>query len=437
MVFGGENIFLLIDTHQSDKIGPDIRAALADENSINLIEINSSQDAIELLNQQVPDCAIIQGDILNAEDEETQNLLIEMLEERFVSIVIVCFDYQYCYQRYLFAQEVLLLPHKPENWKITIEKNLNRRKKLLSFLTIDPITGLNNYQFLQQEITKQLNDLKRSHEPFVLIYVELDCLKELQAAYGYQRVSSIVKKLAVFLQGSIRSTDSVACYKDNNSFVITLPKTNKEDAFKLMNRLMLKFTELKWADLIIDEEVSITFSAKIIDVVDREQSWEHYVSLLPFTQETSQELRKGLLVDGNERENNKSRRIKIAVIDDDRLVREMLTRQLEDIGDNQFEVEIKSYPDGEDFFADPWHKQNERFILIIDRVMPKMDGLEVLHRIRTRYDRRRYLCVMLTSKDSEADISLAILKGANDYIIKPFSIRELKARINRLIRGVR
>ena len=78
---------------------------------------------------------------------------------------------------------------------------------------------------------------------------------------------------------------------------------------------------------------------------------------------------------------------------------------------------------------------SERFLLIIDRIMPKMDGLEILQRIRTQYDRRRYICMILTSRDSEEEISLAIQRGADDYMIKPFSIKELRARISRLIRG--
>ena len=129
------------------------------------------------------------------------------------------------------------------------------------------------------------------------------------------------------------------------------------------------------------------------------------------------------------------RKLKVGIIDDDRLIREMLRHQLEDIAEQDFEVDIRTYPDGEEFFNDPWHRQNERFLLIIDRIMPKMDGLEILQRIRTQYDRRRYLCMILTSRDSEEEISLAIQRGADDYMIKPFSIKELRARIRRLIRG--
>ena len=59
------------------------------------------------------------------------------------------------------------------------------------------------------------------------------------------------------------------------------------------------------------------------------------------------------------------RKLKIGIIDDDRLIRELLKSQLQDIEDLDYEVEIRAFPDGEEFFNDPWHRQNERFVLII------------------------------------------------------------------------
>ncbi|KJR44949.1 Response regulator receiver:Transcriptional regulatory protein, C-terminal [Desulfosporosinus sp. I2] len=202
-----------------------------------------------------------------------------------------------------------------------------------------------------------------------------------------------------------------------------------------MNRLIKRFAELRFQTS--EGEISLTFSVKVVDFVDPSQSVQQCISLMSFPKNQATADNKAIVVDGTtDVASSTLRKLKIGIIDDDRLIRELLKNQLKDIEVPDYEVEIKAFSDGEEFFNDPWHRQNERFLLIIDRIMPKMDGLEVLEKIRTQYDRRRYLCLMLTSRDSEADITLAIQRGANDYMIKPFSMKELRARIKRLIRGL-
>jgi phosphoserine phosphatase RsbU/P len=68
-------------------------------------------------------------------------------------------------------------------------------------------------------------------------------------------------------------------------------------------------------------------------------------------------------------------------------------------------------------------------LVILDRVMPEMDGLEVLRRIRgIETDYPPYV-IMLTSKGEKADIVAGLDAGANDYLSKPFDAGELRARV--------
>jgi DNA-binding response OmpR family regulator len=68
-------------------------------------------------------------------------------------------------------------------------------------------------------------------------------------------------------------------------------------------------------------------------------------------------------------------------------------------------------------------------LLILDWVMPKMDGLELLHRIRTQYTHRPPYILMLTCKTSRTEIITGLESGADDYLAKPFDHGELRARI--------
>ena len=77
-------------------------------------------------------------------------------------------------------------------------------------------------------------------------------------------------------------------------------------------------------------------------------------------------------------------------------------------------------------------------LIILDLMLPRMDGLEVCRRLRSlpQYKAHYTPIIMLTSKSSELDRVLGLEVGADDYVTKPFSIRELMARVKSQFRRV-
>jgi len=73
-------------------------------------------------------------------------------------------------------------------------------------------------------------------------------------------------------------------------------------------------------------------------------------------------------------------------------------------------------------------------LIVLDVMLPEMDGLEVCRRLRSAECYTPIL--MLTAKDSEADRVVGLEMGADDYITKPFSVRELQARVKAMFRRV-
>ena len=72
-------------------------------------------------------------------------------------------------------------------------------------------------------------------------------------------------------------------------------------------------------------------------------------------------------------------------------------------------------------------------LVVLDLMLPGLDGLEVCKRIQRE---RAVPVLMLTARDSETDLVVGLAVGADDYLTKPFSARELTARINALLRRV-
>src|SRR5437016_4976602 len=76
---------------------------------------------------------------------------------------------------------------------------------------------------------------------------------------------------------------------------------------------------------------------------------------------------------------------------------------------------------------------DEPDLVVLDIMLPGFDGLEVCRRIQAR---RPIPVLMLTARDTETDLLVGLAVGADDYLTKPFSMRELAARVHALLRRV-
>jgi DNA-binding response OmpR family regulator len=116
--------------------------------------------------------------------------------------------------------------------------------------------------------------------------------------------------------------------------------------------------------------------------------------------------------------------MKVLVVDDEPIVREVLARYLARGG---FSVETAA--DGRRALEafDAWTPD----LVVLDLMLPEVDGLEVFTRIRSR---AATPVVMLTAKGQETDRLVGLEMGADDYIVKPFSPREVVARVRTVLR---
>lgn len=115
---------------------------------------------------------------------------------------------------------------------------------------------------------------------------------------------------------------------------------------------------------------------------------------------------------------------RILVVDDERPIADILKFNLEKEG---FEV-VCAY-DGVEAMEQV--KQEKPDLILLDIMLPHKDGMEVCREVRKSYD---IPIIMLTAKDSEIDKVLGLELGADDYVTKPFSTRELLARVKANLR---
>jgi DNA-binding response OmpR family regulator len=115
---------------------------------------------------------------------------------------------------------------------------------------------------------------------------------------------------------------------------------------------------------------------------------------------------------------------RILLVDDEQAVQTLLTYPLRKDG-----YEVVSAQDGREAL-DRFSEQ--RFdLVVLDIMMPRLDGIEVCRRLRAR---SQVPIIMLTAKDDEIDKVLGLEMGADDYITKPFSVREFRSRVRAALR---
>jgi len=117
----------------------------------------------------------------------------------------------------------------------------------------------------------------------------------------------------------------------------------------------------------------------------------------------------------------------IALVDDDRNILTSVQMALEAEG-----FDVRTYPDGDEALRGLTQKPAD--LAVLDIKMPRLNGMELLQRLRQTTGMAHMPVIFLTSKDEEVDEIMGLRMGADDYIKKPFSQRLLVERIRSLLR---
>ena len=118
---------------------------------------------------------------------------------------------------------------------------------------------------------------------------------------------------------------------------------------------------------------------------------------------------------------------RVLVVEDDASIRELLQLHLglagftvEDLGDGRQALDVA--------------RTTAFDLLVFDVMLPGLDGISLCRAVRTSGPNTNTPILMLTARDSEADIVVGLDSGADDYLTKPFGVRELQARIGAVMR---
>ncbi|WP_312475971.1 diguanylate cyclase [Neobacillus sp.] len=385
-----------------------------------------------------PDCVIIDINLPNINGFQVLDDLQQHNNKQFVPKIMISIlnDRKTRINAYkIGADDYIEKPIDLEELTVRIERLLNRKKLFDQSVLLDELTQLYNRKFLMDVFKRNLKELKWNEQIFSIAILDLDHFKQINDTFGHLTGDKVLFTFANFLKENIRSSDTAFRY-GGEEFVILFENTSQTEAVEIISRLLKEFSVIQFEKN--KKSFTVTFSTGVVTIHQSETTMEAAIKAADQALYKAKENGRARVetMDKPSLEITK-KPLFVSIIDDDVIIRTMLMRILKMMDFDHFELNLEAFEDGIQFFNSPRLEEVGEHFLILDGVMPVMDGIEILQKVKKNKNGRNIRVLMLTGRKSESDIERALKLGADDYVTKPFSIKELQARIHRLIKRMK
>lgn len=333
------------------------------------------------------------------------------------------------------ADDFISKPIEIDEFVVKISRHIQRKTIFDELVLVDELTKIYNRRFLEYSLPRYFQEFKRTGQRFTLSLLDIDHFKKINDTYGHLMGDQVLQNFAQYITSHIRSSDVMYRY-GGEEFVIVFPKTTTEEAKGRIFELITGFSQHVFTHK--GKSFSVTFSAGVYTVENVDTTIEKAIKSADMSLYEAKRLGRAR-VECTEITfpSYKKEILNISVIDDDIIIRAILSKMLNSITIDHFELNIEVYENGQDFLESKRFKENINHFLILDGIMPVMDGLEILQKVKQGKNANLYTVLMLTGRKSKCEMARALMLGADDYITKPFNIGELQARVERLLKGIK
>lgn len=284
----------------------------------------------------------------------------------------------------------------------------------------DPVTGLpNRAAFL--EAVARLRETSPAGTAFSLAVLDLDHFRWIAETWGRQFSDSVLRRAGVRLAMALRQAAVFARW-DGAEFIALFTRRTPAEAGTALDQALgvLRRIDFRPGE---DAPLTVTFSAGVVEIRGEEEI-EDAIAEGDRLRYVAKESGRNRVVSASGHDLVPTRRILLA--EDDPNVSRLVSRHLRKEG-----FDVVTFPDGEQALASA--PSLGLSLIISDLEMPKLDGLGFLRGIRQHPELRHLPVMMLTAMGDESYIVRAFELGADDYVLKPFSMREVTARVRRLL----
>ena len=351
--------------------------------------------------------------------EQTQKIKFEFLDLQVFQMI----------SRYVEIDGRPYVMEMIQNLDESIQIDQEGYEKLISKLSgyneklyTDVLTGIYNRRFFEEEI-------KKMEDEAGIAVIDLDDFKLHNDTYGHSAGDAALITTANIIKKYIRKTDILIRY-GGDEFLLILPSIKKhifEDKLKLIRE--------KIHDAVVPNYEKMQLSVSIGGAIFREGNMEDAVASADRQMYIAKNYKNMVVTEWDENgkkkeENSASEKLKqqILIVDDSEINREILKEILKE------DYRILEAANGEECL-----EQLERYgtgisLVLLDIVMPEMDGFEVLAAMNQNHWIEDIPVIMISSEDSDSYIRRAYEMGVSDYISRPFDAKIVYQRVLNMIK---
>lgn len=384
---------------------------------------------IELFYSVRPNFILIDINLPDMEGFEVLDQIADIANARHVPVAITSVDQSRENKIKTYERGAMDFIAKPIDTKIFIQYLLNReklRKKIDESIVTDGLTGVGNRRYFDEMLTHFAESYNRTGTPFSLVMLDLDNFKKVNDMHGHPAGDEVLRKIGEIALRLKRDNDYVFRY-GGEEFAVIINNTEADGAEPLIDRIRAEFNEIVFESG--KHSFSVQFSAGIAtfegDVEKVVSSADQALYLAKRTGRNKTLIYQSDII-------SLKRKLNIVIVDDDTLIRTMLHEKLNEWKPGEIDVTVQVFSNGPEFLATDWYNPEEHYIVLLDGIMPGMDGLEVLGRLKNEYKESNVIVAMMTARTGESDIKAALWLGADDYIMKPFKTVDVMKRIKHL-----
>jgi diguanylate cyclase (GGDEF)-like protein len=365
---------------------------------------------------------------LNLPDTDGRNLVLRLRERpRSAGTPLVVFSERAnapakaeCFA--LGADDFVERPTEGDLLAAAVSARLHRAAEMAQVSRIDPLTGLPNRTAFKDAYDRAWATALRVRFPLALAVIDIDHFKSVNDSAGHAAGDEVLRRTASVIARILRTTDIVARW-GGDEFVALFVNAPLDGALLALDRVRLALAEERFTGP-DGKPFPVTLTAGAARIADSDTLESAFAKADRLLYQGKAAGRNRVF---SERDAQSPVLPKVLLVEDDAETATLIRRYLEEGG-----YEVIHHADGQAALEASWTL--EASLVILDRKLPDMDGLDLIAQLRRQIAFARVPIVMLTVLGSEKEVVQGFALGADDYIVKPFSPPELMARIQRLLR---
>ncbi|GIN84727.1 hypothetical protein J6TS2_11130 [Heyndrickxia sporothermodurans] len=297
-----------------------------------------------------------------------------------------------------------------------------------------PKTNLFDEGLLKSFFNLQVANVKRTKASFSLVFISVHPMSEIYTKSVVNNEDYTLEIVSAYLKKQVRNSDIVFQLSNPKNWVILLSNSGEEEAKYFLKRI---FEEIPIISTSQEEKLQVYLSASIIEVANSKTKYEDVLS--DGEESLNQAIEMGPLqmkiIDSYKEPEIEE--IKVSIIEEDEIVGGILYSLLERTAIDYFDLNIQLFQDGDQFLQSTWYESGYTHLVIMNDILPKKSGIEVLHELRKMPNNKKYIILMMSKRKTEEDMIFAYESGVDEYITKPFNIKLFEAQVKRIIKRIR